>query len=161
MDSPPATQAKMRGRKFASRIALLLCALSAAYGFIYLPLARSEFFRRHASAVVLPYTGKAMSAVWDHRVSLPDGDSAHIRAKGGMGGTVEVLYGEERYVVYRSQDYIYPDELRLSSDRRILFATVRGWGAGVIRTCKIYEFDLFSRRLVAKHRVSFTDTPLP
>lgn len=134
------------------KFTLILAALFTASSLIDISVARREFLGRYTAAEPLSSTGPVMSAIWDYPVPLPSGGSAHIQARGGMGGTVEVVYGGERHWVYRYEDYIYPVELRLSPDKRMLFATVQGWGAGVIGVRRTYEFDLHRRCIVSKHR---------
>ena len=140
--------------KYTLGILLLLSAVLAAYWSIYLPITERDFLRRYAAAVALSPTGAAPSPAWDHRIVLPDGRVARILARGGMGGSVEVSYGpSERDLVYRSVDYIYPAELKLSPDGRFLFATVRGLASGVFERRRSYVFDLHDRVLVSRHRL--------
>jgi hypothetical protein len=138
--------------RIALRFTLVIAALFALSSLIYCSLAHRQFLHRYATAELLPPTGSIKSATWDYTVPLPRGGSAHIQAKGGMGGSVEVLYESERHLIYRYEDYIYPVELKLSLDKRVLFATVQGWGAGLVRACRTYEFDLHERHVVSKHR---------
>ena len=141
-------------KKAAFCAILLLPAGLAVYLFIYSPIVEREFFRRYVEAGALSSTGPAHSPAWDQSVILSNGGSARILAHGGMGGAVEVLYGpSERYVIYRYVDYIYPSELKLSPDRRFLFATVSGLAGGIFERHYTYEFDLLTRTTISVHRL--------
>jgi len=148
----PISKRRIATKAVTLRFALIFAAAFTLSCLIYFPVARREFLHRYQAAEPLHPIGPTMSATWDYTVPLPRGGSAHIQAKGGMGGSVEVLYGSERHWVYRYEDYIYPVELKLSPNKRMLFVTVQGWGAGVVRVSRTYEFDLHRRTIVSKHR---------
>lgn len=95
--------------------------------------------------------GPTVTNRWNQVVQPAGGAPITIEALSFFGNAT-VRYADESTprVVAPSEDYIWPQELRLGPGSRVLYVRTSGLGGGVFPTTKLYEFDLVKRTLITK-----------
>ena len=76
-------------------------------------------------------------------------------------GQASVTYSDESSprIVALSEDYIWPQELRLDPVSQILFVRTSGLGGGIFPTTRIIEFDLKKRSRVTRITLDKIEVP--
>ena len=86
---------------------------------------------------------------WKYNIELPNADVVEIHAQSGFGFARCTYSNDETVTVFKYMDYMYVNELRLSSDSSILYVKVSGLSPSFSTNWKqvwIYVFDLQNRK---------------
>jgi hypothetical protein len=108
-----------------------------------------------------PKRVKPPTREWNASLSLPDGTRVNVFGYQAVGGAIEVRYSPSgiRAVAARSGDYVYPADVRVSSNGTILYVKTAGLGAGILHETWLFEYDLASRRQLRRTQVDPAAVP--
>lgn len=98
---------------------------------------------------------------WDTTVFLRDGMEVRVRAASEAGGNAVVFYPKtgETYVAADPHDYIYPTDVRFSSEDGVLYVVAQGLAAGISQQTWLFAFDLRERRQTARLKIDAKRLP--
>ena len=119
------------------------------------PRSESPVIDRYKAATCIPFLSNPKV------VALSDGMRVLIRGERAPGGRIVVRYlkNDEEVVAVRPGDYIYPVDVRLDSLHDHLYVRASGLAAGIWQQTWLFQYDLRSKRLIAKEQV--VDDVLP
>jgi hypothetical protein len=92
---------------------------------------------------------------WDAVISLRDGASVTVFGYQAVGGSIELRYSPSgvHEVAASSGDYVYPTDVRVSADDRVLYVKTSGLGAGIWQETWLFEYDLADRKQLGRVQV--------
>jgi len=98
---------------------------------------------------------------WDTPITLIDGARVIVKGTQSPGGRIEVRYANsgEGIVAADAEDYVYPSDVRVSSQNNLIYVKACGLAGGINHETWLFEYDLDHQRLVTKQLVS--DDVLP
>jgi hypothetical protein len=98
---------------------------------------------------------------WDTPITLRDGTRVIVKGTQSPGGRIEVRYTNSgvRKVAADAGDYVYPSDVRVSSQNNLIYVKASGLTGGINHETWLFEYDLDNQRLVTKQLVS--DDVLP
>jgi hypothetical protein len=110
---------------------------------------------RGASCVHSTTTTDKEARRWAAALVLSSGEKLTVEAVHGPGGTVELLDSAsgKRWKVADSGDYVYPSDIREDLSKEQLIVKTEGLAAGLSEETWLFQYDVRSRRLLARVRV--------
>ena len=135
-----------------SGIGLLLCACQSPIGNEIIP----EYKR--ASCLVFSHEPKIHPPTreWDTTLTLKSGVQVVVTGFDAVGGIVTLrdVASGKRWIAVNPGDYIYPNDIRIDSQREYLYVRASGLAGGINQETWLFEYDLNERRLLRKERVA-------
>ena len=97
---------------------------------------------------------------WDRNVSLRDGSSVTVSGAQVPGGRIRVAYPSGPLIEAADPgDYIYPNDVRMDSQKDLLYIRAEGLAGGLSLQIWLFEYDLHGQRILARLQVERNALP--
>jgi hypothetical protein len=141
------------------RITVLVTLSATVASGCAIPRKQHVLIDRYAAAPCLRLSSQSTTQPpvreWNATVRTERQREFRILGRQSVGGSVtarDQRTGEE-HIVARAGDYVYPADVRVSSDFSRIFVKADGLAGGMWRETWLYEYDLVQLRQVSKVRV--------
>ena len=129
------------------------------------PVSKAPIIDQYRAAVCIPPSARSTmsphSREWDTPITLKARARVIVKGTQSPGGRIEVQYANSgvRKVAADAGDYVYPSDVRVSSQNNLMYVKASGLAAGINHETWLFKYDLNNQRLVMKQLVS--DDVLP
>ena len=122
-----------------------------------IPRRQHVVIERYASAACVAPSSERPQSVREWNAKIQSGPGREIRIVGHQRVSGIVVARDDRtgqeHVVANADDYIYPADIRATTDFSRIFVKASGLAGGLWHETWLYEYDLVNFRQVAKIRV--------
>ena len=115
---------------------------------------------RYRAAVCVPCLSHSRidpkTREWDHTLTLSDGSRVIVRGAEMVGGSIGVRYLDtgQSEVAANAGDYVYPADVRIDTEKDLLYVVASGLAGGIFDVTVLFEYDLRNHRLLSQRHVS-------